>query len=59
MKIKENYGEDGNSSDMNSFSVSEKFGFVSPTVTTFQISGKVFFYIQLFYIDFILSKTTY
>lgn len=43
MKIKEKYGEDGNSSDMNSFSVSEKFGFVSPTVTTFQISGKVFF----------------
>lgn len=57
MKVKDKYGEDGNSSDMNSFSVSEKLGFVSPTVTTFQISGKVFFFIQLIYIDFIWSKT--
>ncbi|NXQ32936.1 MARCO protein, partial [Alaudala cheleensis] len=36
MKIKDKCGED--SSDMNSFSVSEKIGFASPTVTTFQIS---------------------
>uniref|UniRef100_A0A8C3RBE3 Macrophage receptor with collagenous structure n=1 Tax=Cyanoderma ruficeps TaxID=181631 RepID=A0A8C3RBE3_9PASS len=38
MKIKDKYGEDGNSSDMNSFSVSEKIGFASPSITTFQIS---------------------
>ncbi|NXH63336.1 MARCO protein, partial [Rhabdornis inornatus] len=38
MKLKDKYGEDGNSSDMNSFSVSEKIGFASPTITTFQIS---------------------
>ncbi|XP_062354503.1 macrophage receptor MARCO [Cinclus cinclus] len=38
MKIKDKYVEDGNSSDMNSFSVSEKIGFASPTTTTFQIS---------------------
>ncbi|NXQ57734.1 MARCO protein, partial [Anthoscopus minutus] len=38
MKIKDKYGEDGNASDMNSFSLSEKIGFASPTTTTFQIS---------------------
>ncbi|NXS21189.1 MARCO protein, partial [Mystacornis crossleyi] len=38
MKIKDKYGEDGNSSDMNSFSVSEKIGFASASTTTFQIS---------------------
>ncbi|NXR63202.1 MARCO protein, partial [Rhadina sibilatrix] len=38
MKIKDKHGEDGNSSDMNSFSVSEKIGFASPATTTFQIS---------------------
>ncbi|NWI79744.1 MARCO protein, partial [Dryoscopus gambensis] len=38
MKIKDKYGEDGNSSDMNSFSVSEKMGFASASTTTFQIS---------------------
>ncbi|NXA82125.1 MARCO protein, partial [Thryothorus ludovicianus] len=38
MKIKDRYGEDENSSDMNSFSVSEKIGFASPATTTFQIS---------------------
>ncbi|NXD20161.1 MARCO protein, partial [Spelaeornis formosus] len=38
MKIKDKYREDGNSSDMNSFSVSEKIGFASPATTTFQIS---------------------
>ncbi|NWH85552.1 MARCO protein, partial [Aegithalos caudatus] len=38
MKIKDKYGEDRNSSDMNSFSVSEKIGFASPATTTFQIS---------------------
>ncbi|NXO82024.1 MARCO protein, partial [Sitta europaea] len=38
MKIKDKYGEDENSSDMNSFSVSEKIGFASPATTTFQIS---------------------
>ncbi|NXI15514.1 MARCO protein, partial [Irena cyanogastra] len=38
MKITDKYGEDGNSSDMNSFSVSEKIRFASPATTTFQIS---------------------
>ncbi|XP_021404323.2 macrophage receptor MARCO [Lonchura striata] len=38
MKITDKYGEDGNSSDMNSFSISEKIGFASPATTTFQIS---------------------
>ncbi|XP_039925998.1 macrophage receptor MARCO [Hirundo rustica] len=38
MKIKDKHGEDGNSSDMHSFSVSEKIGFASPATTTFQIS---------------------
>ncbi|NXS80165.1 MARCO protein, partial [Erpornis zantholeuca] len=38
MKIKDKYGEDGNSSDMNSFSLSEKIGFASASTTTFQIS---------------------
>ncbi|NXO36019.1 MARCO protein, partial [Locustella ochotensis] len=38
MKIKDKYGEDENSSDVNSFSVSEKIGFASPAITTFQIS---------------------
>ncbi|NXH94949.1 MARCO protein, partial [Pachycephala philippinensis] len=38
MKIKDKYGEDGNSSEMNSFSVSEKLGFASASTTTFQIS---------------------
>ncbi|NXA93466.1 MARCO protein, partial [Melanocharis versteri] len=38
MKINDKYGEDGNSSDMNSFSVSEKMGFASAATTTFQIS---------------------
>lgn len=44
MKSKEKYGEDGNSSDMNCFSVSEKIGFASASTATFQISGKVSFY---------------
>ncbi|NXH84933.1 MARCO protein, partial [Edolisoma coerulescens] len=38
MKIKDKYGEDGNSSEMNSFSVSEKVGFASASTTTFEIS---------------------
>ncbi|XP_050196437.1 macrophage receptor MARCO isoform X2 [Myiozetetes cayanensis] len=38
MKIKDRYGEDQNSSDMNSLSVSDKIGFASATTTTFQIS---------------------
>ncbi|XP_063255908.1 macrophage receptor MARCO [Prinia subflava] len=38
MKIKDKYEEEGNSSDMNSFSVSEKIGFASPAITTFHIS---------------------
>ncbi|NXL74768.1 MARCO protein, partial [Leptocoma aspasia] len=38
MKITDKYREDGNSSEMNSFSVSEKIGFASPATTTFQIS---------------------
>ncbi|NWH33487.1 MARCO protein, partial [Chloropsis hardwickii] len=38
MKITDKYGEDRNSSDMNSFSVSEKIAFASPATTTFQIS---------------------
>ncbi|NXR77453.1 MARCO protein, partial [Pycnonotus jocosus] len=38
MKIKDKHGEEGNSSDMSSFSVSEKIGFASPAITTFQIS---------------------
>uniref|UniRef100_A0A8C3M6X7 Uncharacterized protein n=1 Tax=Geospiza parvula TaxID=87175 RepID=A0A8C3M6X7_GEOPR len=38
MRITDKYGEDRNSSDMNSFSISEKIGFASPAITTFQIS---------------------
>ncbi|NXP04650.1 MARCO protein, partial [Thinocorus orbignyianus] len=38
MKIKDSYGEDGNSSDMNTCSISDKIGFASATTTTFQIS---------------------
>ncbi|KAF2988654.1 hypothetical protein EK904_007405 [Melospiza melodia maxima] len=38
MKITDKHGEDRNSSDMNSFSISEKIGFASPAITTFQIS---------------------
>ncbi|XP_066179224.1 macrophage receptor MARCO [Sylvia atricapilla] len=38
MKIKDKYGEDENSNDRNSSSVSEKIGFASPAITTFQIS---------------------
>ncbi|XP_071602633.1 macrophage receptor MARCO [Heliangelus exortis] len=38
MKNKDTYGEDGNSSDMNSFSISDKIGFASAATTTFQIS---------------------
>ncbi|NXT93636.1 MARCO protein, partial [Anhinga rufa] len=38
MKIKDSYGEDGNSSDMNAFSVSDKIGFASAATTTFQIN---------------------
>ncbi|NWW79440.1 MARCO protein, partial [Climacteris rufus] len=38
MTIKDKYGEDGNLSDMNSFSVSDKIGFASAATTTFQIS---------------------
>ncbi|NWZ00723.1 MARCO protein, partial [Loxia curvirostra] len=38
MKITDKHREDRNSSDMNSFSVSEKIGFASPAITTFQIS---------------------
>ncbi|KAM9380263.1 macrophage receptor MARCO [Phaethornis superciliosus] len=38
MKNKDTCGEDGNSSDMNSFSISDKIGFASAATTTFQIS---------------------
>ncbi|NXM66734.1 MARCO protein, partial [Serilophus lunatus] len=38
MKIKDSYGEDGNSSDMNGLSISDKIGFASAATTTFQIS---------------------
>ncbi|NWR42758.1 MARCO protein, partial [Regulus satrapa] len=38
MKIKDKCGEDGNSGEMNSFSISEKIAFASPATTTFQIS---------------------
>ncbi|NWR27501.1 MARCO protein, partial [Tachuris rubrigastra] len=38
MKIKDRYGEDRNSSDMNSLSISDKMGFASATTTAFQIS---------------------
>ncbi|NXA09450.1 MARCO protein, partial [Sapayoa aenigma] len=38
MKFKDMYGEDGNSSDMNSLSISDKIGFASAATTTFQIS---------------------
>ncbi|NXO31068.1 MARCO protein, partial [Cisticola juncidis] len=38
MKIKDKYEEEGNSSDMNTFSVSEKIGFASPAITTFHIN---------------------
>nr|XP_009480458.1 PREDICTED: macrophage receptor MARCO-like [Pelecanus crispus] len=38
MKIKDRYREDGNLSDMNAFSVSDKTAFASAATTTFQIS---------------------
>ncbi|NWH61038.1 MARCO protein, partial [Geococcyx californianus] len=38
MKIKDTYEEERNSSDMNSFSISDKIGFASAATTTFQIS---------------------
>uniref|UniRef100_A0A8B9MU64 SRCR domain-containing protein n=1 Tax=Accipiter nisus TaxID=211598 RepID=A0A8B9MU64_9AVES len=38
MKIKDGYGEDGNSSNMNSFSISDQIGFASAATTTFEIS---------------------
>ncbi|NXQ87404.1 MARCO protein, partial [Nyctibius grandis] len=38
MNTKDTYGEDGNSSDMNNFSISDKIGFASAATTTFQIS---------------------
>lgn len=44
MKLKDGYGGEGNSSDMSTFSISDKIGFASAATTTFQISGKVSFY---------------
>ncbi|NXR13397.1 MARCO protein, partial [Semnornis frantzii] len=38
MKIKDGCGEDGNLSDMNFCSISDKIGLSSPAITTFQIS---------------------
>ncbi|NWV12328.1 MARCO protein, partial [Ptilonorhynchus violaceus] len=38
MTVKDKYREDGNSSDMNTFSISDKIGFASAATTTFQIS---------------------
>ncbi|XP_035188097.1 macrophage receptor MARCO isoform X2 [Oxyura jamaicensis] len=38
MKIKDGYGGEGNSSDMSTFSISDKIGFASAATTTFQIS---------------------
>ncbi|NWU78433.1 MARCO protein, partial [Onychorhynchus coronatus] len=38
MRIIDRYGEDQNSSDMNSLSISDKIGFASAATTTFQIS---------------------
>ncbi|NXL56312.1 MARCO protein, partial [Chordeiles acutipennis] len=38
MTIKDKFEEDGNSSDMNTFSISDKIGFASAATTTFQIS---------------------
>ncbi|XP_009962930.2 macrophage receptor MARCO [Tyto alba] len=38
MKIKDSYGEDGNLSNMNTCSFSDKIGFASAATTTFQIS---------------------
>uniref|UniRef100_A0A8D0EH47 Macrophage receptor with collagenous structure n=1 Tax=Strix occidentalis caurina TaxID=311401 RepID=A0A8D0EH47_STROC len=38
MKIKDRYGGDGNSSNMNTYSISDKTGFGSAVTTTFQIS---------------------
>ncbi|NXV81649.1 MARCO protein, partial [Atlantisia rogersi] len=38
MSFKDKYGEDGNSSDTNAFSISDKIGFASAATTTFQIS---------------------
>ncbi|KFP66195.1 Macrophage receptor MARCO [Cariama cristata] len=38
MTIKDRYGEDGNLSDMNTFSISDKIGFASAATTTFQIN---------------------
>ncbi|NXW20972.1 MARCO protein, partial [Circaetus pectoralis] len=38
MKIKDRYGEDGNSSNMNTFSISDQTGFASAATTTFEIS---------------------
>ncbi|XP_076199158.1 macrophage receptor MARCO isoform X1 [Aptenodytes patagonicus] len=38
MKTTDRYGQDGNLSDMNTFSISDKIGFASAATTTFQIS---------------------
>ncbi|NWX23955.1 MARCO protein, partial [Aegotheles bennettii] len=38
MKIKDSYGEDGNSRDTSTFSISDKIGFASAATTTFQIN---------------------
>ncbi|NXP49803.1 MARCO protein, partial [Heliornis fulica] len=38
MNFKDKYGEDGNSSDTNTLSISDKIGFASASTTTFQIS---------------------
>ncbi|NXS66104.1 MARCO protein, partial [Pandion haliaetus] len=38
MKIKDRYGEHGNSSNMNAFSISDQIGFASAATTTFEIS---------------------
>ncbi|NWZ49082.1 MARCO protein, partial [Haliaeetus albicilla] len=38
MKIKDRYGEDGNLSNMNTFSISDHTGFPSAATTTFEIS---------------------
>ncbi|KAM6307386.1 macrophage receptor MARCO [Aegotheles albertisi] len=38
MKIKDSYGEDGNSGDTSTFSISDKIGFASAATTTFQIN---------------------
>lgn len=46
MKIKDSLWEEGNLSNTSHSSVSDKIGFASAATTTFQISGKLFFFLK-------------